>query len=114
MPLQAPVSGGSFLRGEDIQDKEKTLVVNGAPERIKANEGFGDDDGMTTRYYFKDGETEISLDTNSNRLANEWNRAELELGDTITLKRTGKAMNTKYEIKKLKNADGSEAEDGVF
>jgi hypothetical protein len=102
MTLKAPTRGQKFYKASSF-DEPQTLKISRAPEEIKKSDPkFGDANGMTTAYYFEDEDGEEGVfENHSNSMANAFNDAKLEIGDTIVISRSGEGVDSRYTIEKV-------------
>lgn len=102
MSLQVEVSGSLYLKSLDFQTT-KRLTIDKAPERVSASDpDYGDSDGMTTNFYFRD-ETgnETVFQNHSKSWAKAWNEANLDIGDVIEVLREGTQKKPEWKITKV-------------
>lgn len=109
MSLSLPVAGGTFLKAsEDLSENPREFIVYKEPVYGPANNPkYGDAEGNTYTYFLKEGATEYILNSTSKRLAQEWNKANLDLNDKVLISKTGSGMDTHYKVEKV--ADTNEA-----
>ena len=97
---QLEITGGQYLKSADF-DGGKVLTIAKAPAMVKANAGFGDENGMSQELYFVDeAGVEFTYSTNSARFKKAWNKCDPETGDMIVITGSGSGYDRQYTIEK--------------
>lgn len=116
--------GGKWIKASEFEGKGLTLTIVRV-EKVKANNpkyGAEEKDylvkneilevGETFKYVFQDeaGE-EREHDSASTPMFIGFKQADIEAGDTVTIRREGKADKTRYFVEKVKSDDVKEGAD---
>lgn len=108
LPIKAKKEGSAYFlkASEDISETPRQFVVSAEPTYGPANDPrYGNEDGNTYTYYWREGENECVLNSTSTRLAFAWNKASLEVGDSFQVTKTGQGFDTQYVVTKIQSAN---------
>ena len=99
MALPVPASG--FLQAKDLNETPREFEVAKEAEYKEAKQFGHPETGMSYFYFLKDEEGEYEFQNNSIRLAKAWNAVDPQVGEKVTIARTGDGMTTQYAVVKV-------------
>lgn len=108
MALQAPVSGGLYIKAtETFQNGPRKFQVTKAPEQFQPKDAqYADAEGNSVRYFFADENgNEYLLESASKGPAKAFNEANLDVNDWVEINVTGSGFKTKWTMTKIDASD---------